>query len=245
MLPLQQLLQRYAIRTTGRLRVLAVCASRSSNDATVAAASSAARMTQQSGIFRPVAARSWASRTAVSAGKGSSWISSARSAAKTHVPVSCSRARMESSRFALAAISFCLSVSGFPVVAHRDVDCQLLNAAGVELRFVEVAVIGDRLCQRNIIADGHAECEFVRHQLATHDEAGIGEGIRLMNKIRSDGAKTQDQWGEFAKASGEIYCPDLKQHGDQNPLGGSQTAWPTAAPGSASRHRTVAAWLAG
>jgi Protein of unknown function (DUF732) len=80
-------------------------------------------------------------------------------------------------------------------------------------RLAAAGISGDR---DTLIADGHAECEFVRHQLATHDEAGIGEGLRLMNKIRSDGAKTQDQWGEFAKASGEIYCPDLKQHNDDD-----------------------------
>jgi hypothetical protein len=62
---------------TGRLRISAACASRSSKDATLAAASSAASSTQQSGIFRPVITRSSASRTAVSEGKRSSCTSSA------------------------------------------------------------------------------------------------------------------------------------------------------------------------
>lgn len=33
-----------------------------------------------------------------------------------------------------------------------------------------------------LIADGHAECEFVRHQLATHDEAGIGGDKALVGQ---------------------------------------------------------------
>jgi hypothetical protein len=97
-------------------------------------------------------------------------------------------------------------------------------------RLTTAGISGDR---GTLIADGHAECDWIRHQFATHDEAGVGEGLRLLNKVRSDGVKTNDQWVEFAKASGEIYCPDLKKYGDQNPVGvGGSTSESVTAPSS-------------
>jgi hypothetical protein len=83
-------------------------------------------------------------------------------------------------------------------------------------RLATSGINGDRA---TLIADGHAECEWARRRLA-HDKAWIAEGIRLLHKVSSDGVKTTDQWGEFTKTSGDIYCPELKQYGDQSPLGG-------------------------
>jgi hypothetical protein len=124
--------------------------------------------------------------------------------------------------FAVVAVGVVVSCAG-----SNTADDQFMS------RLSSAGINGDR---DTLIADGHAECEWARHQLATHDEAGIGEGLRLMNKIRSDGAKTNDQWGEFAKASGDIYCPELKQSGDQNPLGGggSSTSLSSGEPSSSS-----------
>ena len=52
-LGLQRLRSRAQLGKTGRLCIAAACASRSSKEATLAVASSAARRTQQSGMFEP------------------------------------------------------------------------------------------------------------------------------------------------------------------------------------------------
>jgi hypothetical protein len=98
-------------------------------------------------------------------------------------------------------------------------------------RLAAAGINGDRA---TLIADARAQCDWARHQIDSHDMAGIGDGIKLMNKIRSDGAKTNDQWGKFAEAAGDIYCPELKQHGDQNPLGGTEKSSPSVTVPSSS-----------
>jgi Protein of unknown function (DUF732) len=122
--------------------------------------------------------------------------------------------------FGVVAAGLVVSCTGSSTTAD-DQFMSRLAAAGIN---------GDRA---TLIADGHAECDFVRHQLATHDMAGIGEGIKLMNKIRGDDG-VGDQWPKFAEAAGDIYCPDLKQHNDQNPLGGGESSSSSATAPSPS-----------